>query len=283
MSEPTTPDPRFPGLHEKLRFLVRSGRSGGSASSIMKPVAISLLGLALIGCANTGYRPSVVSGETIFIRGSITEDTAKEFSGALAKQKIRRVLLDSPGGGVESAIRIANLVRDNGLDVEVVGDCFSSCANYIFPAGKSKTISALGIVAWHGNISHLLYLHDIGKMPLPERDLANIKKIVAQEKAFFASIGLDEFICWFGKIEPYSVRNLYFLSAEDMSRFGLTNVSVRSDYSLTDTAPYGAHGTDIRYIKVDWSSLEHPHLPLKPDSTIEGNRPQAALAPQPSP
>jgi len=249
----------------------------------MKLTGTFVLLLALVGCANTRSLPPVVSGETIFIRGNITENTAKEFSDAISKQRIRRVLLDSGGGGVEPAIQIANQIRDNGLDVEVVGDCFSSCANYIFPAGKNKTISALGVVAWHGNISHLLHLHNIGKRPIPDRDLVYIRNLVAQEKAFFASIGLNEFICWFGKIEPYNVTNLYFLGAEDMSRFGLNNVYVRSDYPLTDTMPYKTNGLDLRFIKVDWTVLNHPHLSAMPSTTVERDASQAALAPRPSP
>ena len=42
------------------------------------------------------------------------------------------------------------------------------------------------------------------------------------------SIDVTRFVCWFGKLAPYSVAEFYTLSAEDMARFGITGVTVRN-------------------------------------------------------
>lgn len=214
----------------------------------MEYLPLLFAALALTGCATQPPAPLTISGETAFIRGQITHETANSFTEALSRQKISRVLLDSSGGLVEPALGIARQIRDRQLDVEVIGNCFSSCANYIFPAGRNKSISGLGIVAWHGNIHHLLYLHGTGQRLLPEQDLPHLKDLAAQEDEFFASIGVDGYICWFAKVEPHNVRNLYFLGPEDMARFGLKNVAVRPDYALSDLAPYNAGAENLRFV-----------------------------------
>ena len=38
-----------------------------------------------------------------------------------------------------------------GLVVEVDVICFSSCADYVFPAGRARVIRADAFVGWHGN------------------------------------------------------------------------------------------------------------------------------------
>ena len=223
----------------------------------MKKAFLLSVALAVTGCSTQTQMPLLISGETVLIRGNISEKTAIEFKDALSKRRISRVLVATGGGLVEPSIEIAREIHDRGLEVEVVGDCFSSCANYIFPAGKTKVISGLGVVAWHGNINHLLYLHESGKKPLENDDLNLIKRLLKLEQEFFTSIGLDEFICWFGKIDPYNVRNMYFLDASDMSRFGLQNVSVRSGYASTDVDLYNPDGVEnLRYLKVDWNSFK---------------------------
>ena len=206
--------------------------------------------------------PLIVSGETVLIRGNITEATASEFKEALHRGRISRVLLASGGGHVEPSLAIAKEIRALKIDVEVVGDCFSSCANYIFPAGATKTISGLGVVAWHGNMSHLLHLHRSGKKPLLEVDHVLVTRLANIENEFFNDIGLDQYLCWFAKIEPYNVTNLYFLDAEDMARFGLKDIKVRAGYARTDVSSYNTNGKNtLQYVKVDWSSIVRPENP----------------------
>ena len=224
----------------------------------MKTFGLLAVCIALTSCASFVSTPLVVSGETILIQGNILESTAIEFQQALSQRRISRVLLASGGGLVEPALTIASAIRDRKLEVEVVGPCFSSCANYIFPAGVTKTISGLGVVAWHGNMSHLLYLHISGVKLLDAKNLAEIQRLVRLENSFFASIGLDQFICWFGKVDPYNVRNMYFLNTADMAGFGLNDVNVRPGYEYTDVSSHNSGAANLQYVKVDWSSLRLP-------------------------
>jgi hypothetical protein len=212
--------------------------------------------LLIGGCATNVHQSPQVSGETVVLRGLIDNATAREFRDVLRKIPVSRVLIASGGGNVEASIEIASEIFSRKLDVEVVGDCFSSCANYIFPAGATKTISGLGLVAWHGNMQHLLYMHSTGKKPLDAKALVEVQRLVQLESAFFTTIGLDPYICWFGKLDPYSAPNLYFLDIDDMARFGLSAVRARPDYAKTDLAALGSwHSGNVRLLRVDWSSL----------------------------
>ncbi len=238
-----------------------------STSGVIKPITIALAIAALGGCATQNTSSVTVSGETAFIRGPITNATAEDFGRQLSQRKISRLLISSNGGLVEAALTIARQVRDRHLDVEVVGECFSSCANYIFPAGHEKTISALGVVGWHGTMQHLLYLHETGEKLLPSGDIAMVQRLSKLEAEFFQSIGVDGRICWFGKLPPYSAHNLYFLSPEDMAKFGVQNVHVRPDYAQTDLTLINAGGTEtLKFIQVDWSVAIPPTAAMMPKS-----------------
>nr|WP_295777962.1 hypothetical protein [Rhodoferax sp.] len=231
----------------------------------MKTVAIALLSLSLTGCATQKFAPVLVSGKTVVFQGLIYASTADEFVRAVEQHGANRVLIASGGGHVAPALRMARIIHDSAMDVEVFGQCFSSCANYIFPAGKNKSITALGLVGWHGNMQHLLHLHRTGKAPLTGTWLEEVTSLAAQESEFYKAIGVDPFITWFGKLSPYDVRDTYFLAPYDMARFGIRDVAVRADYAQTDLAPYNAAGVEkVRFVQVKWESLRMPLVAESP-------------------
>ncbi len=55
--------------------------------------------------------------------------------------KIDTLKINSRGGEIGLGIDLGNLVFDHQLNVEVGQYCFSSCANYVFPAGKVKYLN----------------------------------------------------------------------------------------------------------------------------------------------
>lgn len=225
----------------------------------MKAVALTLLSVVLTGCATQKFAPVLVSGKTVVFQGLIYASVVDEFVRAVEQHDANRVIIASGGGHVAPALRMARVIYDRGMDVEVFGQCFSSCANYIFPAGKNKSITSLGLVGWHGNMQHLLHLHRTGKAPITGHWLEDVTTLAAQEKEFYQTIGVDPFVTWFGKLAPYDVRDTYFLAPQDMARFGIRNVAVRADYAQTDLAPYNASGVEkVRFVEVQWDSLHTP-------------------------
>lgn len=63
----------------------------------------------------------------------------------------KKIVIKSGGGNTFAGLAIGKLTRAYQLDVSVKDLCASSCANYIFPAGKRKSLSEAAIVMYHGN------------------------------------------------------------------------------------------------------------------------------------
>lgn len=224
-------------------------------------VLVLAIALALAGCAgspSTGTRKAqwkapvvTIDGDEITYRGDFIPDSAQRVLAVAGSHPVRRLRIWSGGGEVGGAIDTARWVHRNGIDVIVDGPCLSSCANYIFPAGREKYIVGEGYVAWHGNLQHRLYQDAHGLRKL-EGEQALFAPFAARERAFYADMGLNGYIAWFGKMAPYHTWNFYFLSQADMEYFGLTNLHVRGDYLTTDLSNINRHEKrNLRLLTVD--------------------------------
>jgi hypothetical protein len=49
---------------------------------------------------------------------------------------LRRVILESPGGEVAEALRVAEVIKNNNFVTLVDGECASACATVLYPAGR---------------------------------------------------------------------------------------------------------------------------------------------------
>jgi hypothetical protein len=94
---------------------------------------------------------------------------AKECLGRPADAKRLFVVEDSEGGNGPSALAIGILLHKYNWDVEVVDLCASSCANYIFPAGKTKYLRERSMLMFHGGPHQEGLLESIEKF---EREMA---------------------------------------------------------------------------------------------------------------
>ena len=195
--------------------------------------------------------------------GPVSEELNQQFFKTVQGKVVNRLVITSSGGEVEAGIALGLWVFDHKLDIEIPEYCLSSCANYVFPAGKDKTIGAGAIVAWHGNYNHLkktgLWQDDIaGRMERYAEDYTTarafvreeVDRLVRLERDFFTRLGVNEYLCWIGKMPPYSAPNYYFLSSSDMARFGVKHVQTPPGYSNTDVSSFSDH---ITYIKLSES------------------------------
>jgi hypothetical protein len=167
------------------------------------------------------------SGDAIVFNGRIDEPSADRFLALLKEGGIRRLVIDSPGGQVLSALSMAEAVHGDALDIEVPSTCRSSCANYVFVAGRRKTAGRPGAVAWHGNMHHILCLERTGQGRWSEALMEGARELVRQEQAFYARVGVDGFIAWFGKLPPYDAPDFYSIPPAAMRRFGVGDVTVQ--------------------------------------------------------
>ena len=220
---------------------------------------LSVLLLMLSSTSPAATAPSETSHTAAYL-SEITKENNVKFFTSIKNRKINKLRVNSSGGEVEAAIKLGRWIYHNNIDIEVIEYCLSSCANYLFTAAHHKMILPGAIVAWHGNYHHLkhtgLWKDDIparmkrageNHAQARARVLKQVNHLVKLEQSFFKEIGVDEKICWVGKIAPYNVRNYYFLSVSDMARFGIKYVAIQKDYEKTNVKKFTEH---IVYLKL---------------------------------
>ncbi len=193
-----------------------------------------------------------VQGDTLYYTGNVSKLSSAAFDAAVAgieRGQITRMVISSGGGDTIEGRHIGRWVRDMGLVVEVDVICFSSCADYIFPAGRARVIRADAFVGWHGNerqfaviaardgVSLEETLRKYAPADLPPRQRAAFVQEVTEtlavtqkdEEAFYKQLGLNDAfaVCAVGD-EPeqrfdFTGRKGWGFSIADMARLGLTN------------------------------------------------------------
>jgi hypothetical protein len=95
-----------------------------------------------------------IDGTNLTYEGDIRPGDCKTLKSKLdrTQPRIRSLTVNSFGGDANEGLCMGILVRNSNLDVIVDGNCGSSCANYLFAAGHTKTIRA-GYVGFHGNMT----------------------------------------------------------------------------------------------------------------------------------
>lgn len=237
----------------------------------MKP-ALAALTIAVAGCTGSqapgdlSAEPRItVSGAWLHFTGPITPASVDAVGKALAGGRWTGLSIDSEGGDVEAAMAIARLVQDHRLDVEVRHWCMSSCANYIFPSGARKVIAEGAVVGWHGSVAHLHFLDTMGRGSSDTAVRAHHAALALREAAFLRAAGVDPFVTWFGKLDPYNVPNFFALTVEDMRVFGITNVVAPAAYGpgYLATLPEGMR-RGIVFIGVDAEVVRASRPPWLP-------------------
>jgi hypothetical protein len=135
-------------------------------------------------------------------------------------QPITTLEITSTGGDVEAAIDLGEFIFNNQLSVYIPELCLSSCANYLFTAGKEKIITPNTVLGWHGGA---LQKNLKSNSNLTERQLLHLQK---QEKYFFQLIKVDQRICTLGQEAPHKIRDFWNYSLADLKKMGLRHIEI---------------------------------------------------------
>jgi hypothetical protein len=185
------------------------------------------------------------NGHAVFI-GPINWDSVHRFQSKVKGKKVKVLEVDSPGGDAEAAIALGYWINQQRLNLEVNRLCLGSCANYWFTAASKKLIKPGAIVAWQGNLHYQLLQNE-----QPEQfarhdptvfgdELQQLRRQVILEQSFFARIGVDERVCWIGKLPPYDAQGYFVLPPEDLRRFRINEVRTEIDYSELSASRWNA-------------------------------------------
>lgn len=217
---------------------------------------------AALAAAHADPATVQVVGDTLYYRGNLSSASSEAFDAAtagLVRGQLTRLVIASVGGDTQAGRKVARWVRNMALVVEVDTICFSSCANYIFPAGRARVIRADALVGWHGNERGLTItsqrnkdgLREVFRKALPAEFIAAnpAKKVEAtldemlawnvqsnrDEADFYAELGIkDAFAtCAVGNTPPSIVdlrdKQGWSFSLQDMERLGMPHTVYLGD------------------------------------------------------
>ena len=205
-----------------------------------------------------------------------------------ASPKPTTLVVESIGGAAGAAMQLGNWMLDHQLDVRVDTYCYSSCANYIFLAGRNKLLASHASLMWHGGVTqplgrpemeHLLddmlsaledeareaVLAERPRERLLEQMEASRLELVARETRFFERIAVDRRITVLGRLFEHELLAHdhdyagWDLSLEDMEKLGVRGVHVIGDVPWT---PWPSHENLLIYrIRLERLPAFTPHIP----------------------
>lgn len=182
--------------------------------------------------------------------GRLSDDDVEKFLVAADRRSIHHLLITSQGGSVLAGVRLGEWVRTRGISVVVDQLCMSSCANYVFPAGREKIIRPNSLVVWHGGAEQknfremrqrLKRTSDVkasgGSLsPEDERfhsENARFTEIweaqVEAQRSLLAAIQVDEYITRIGQ-EPVFYGEPWTVPLDTMKLFGISEVMADEKY-----------------------------------------------------
>ena len=168
------------------------------------------------------------SNGTYQFRTEIGRETADAFLRvvALEPNRVKWLIVDSIGGDVEPAIEMANVIHQHGISIYVDGLCASSCANYLFPAARSRVLGPGAIVAWHGSPASET-IGGIENLSAEERvgfDALR-RRLIRAERQLFSRIRVDRRLLCVGDRTIAKENALgWTMPVRSMSMFGLSSV-----------------------------------------------------------
>jgi hypothetical protein len=175
-----------------------------------------------------------------------------------ASPKPTTIVIESHGGGAAAAMRLGMWMLDHELDVRVNTHCYSSCANYVFLAGRDKLLAPHASLMWHGGatqpidrpeLEHLLddllsalepdAREEVLAARSRERLLEQLEmsrlELVARETRFFERIGVDQRITVLGHLfERELLANDHDYSGWDVSLSDLHELGVNGIKVIDD-------------------------------------------------
>ena len=167
-----------------------------------------------------------IDGTSIIYNGPMAAEGVEQVK-KLYTENIDRLVLNSPGGEINIGMDLGEWVYDKGLDVEIKNIAFSSAANYVFTAGKTKYLHKDSMVGWHGGVTQD---NDNFFMKLfMKKYLEEGKK---REKEFFEKIKVDQKSTVYGQrpeFDQYSEKQNYVgwtYSLEAMEQLGIKNIKL---------------------------------------------------------
>jgi hypothetical protein len=218
-------------------------------SVIMKKTIFILL-MLIISRAHSGTW-NRLDLETLSFEGEIKSNEYQRFSKKF-DSKVKTIYLNSDGGVTSEAMKIALDIVDLDITVIVNNWCLSSCANYLFLAGKKRIIQK-GIVGYHGNVKACFGDNkwdeveaDFQSQGISKEDILNaynyFQAEIKVEEKFLEKIGVSQKLfdrsCELDKgLNDGKVYEFLLPTPETFSKYGVFNIIGEQDTEVIKAYP----------------------------------------------
>lgn len=154
-------------------------------------IPLIMMPLVAFGQSNNVLETKVwVQGNRIYYIGDISEKANNIAKRLLKKHKIDTMIIRSHGGLVSLGMDLGDLIFENKLNIQVDQYCNSSCANYIFPAGRKKYLLRNSQLIWHGGASQSIifdkdnFLKELNNHKYRNEFIKNYRNSLERERLF---------------------------------------------------------------------------------------------------
>ncbi len=182
----------------------------------------SYAGICFLMAACSASKATNPDTDTIYFNGQIDAASVARFEQVLrspSAEGARWIEITSAGGDAPAGFAMGHLIHDRGLSVRVKGYCVSACAQYVFLAGKFKSVEPKSLVLFHNTLGMIERLHRAAG----EREGADAFVPVAkQETQFLHEIGVDTDLTALamGGLGPVCITVNKQFAASDLKRYG---------------------------------------------------------------
>lgn len=170
-----------PGWATVARLMVGFGILATMAQAPSLALQVKEYGLIAVGRDPLGPMASMTldpAGRTLALKGPISAGVADRLEEVLSlAPKAELVVLDSDGGRIFEALRMADLIKARGLDTRVEQHCASACT-LVLLAGKDRSAHRFAQIGFH-------------QPDFPGLSEAEQAQIVSENRKDYANAGID--------------------------------------------------------------------------------------------
>ena len=156
-------------------------------------------------------------GDAFRLEGAIAPGDAERIAARIADKgdAVTELILQSPGGSVDDALRLGRLLRDRSIATRVLSGefCYSACP-YLLAGGVTRRIADDASIGVHQ--------HAFGKNTLLPAFLAveDIQRGQAEVMAYLHAVGINPLVMRHALATPAD--EIYVLLPEELERYGFT-------------------------------------------------------------
>jgi hypothetical protein len=166
----------------------------------------------------------LIGGGVLRVQGAIDPGAAARFETEIAArgEYVTTIVLNSPGGSVDDALRMSQIIRDNEFSTRVEsGDlCASSCP-LIMAGGVERSAEPEAVIG-----VHQVYGVSDGAVSSAEA-MSRAQNVTARVSRHLAAMGIDQGL-WLHALDTPPDR-LYYLSPEELLEYDMVTATATAE------------------------------------------------------